>query len=402
MGKIYDTTDFVGTSIEKKSKLGKNFEIKDNYWIESLQHDVNHKWNFTSNRVDVEEEVQRFNDDNYVKAHTHYQNIEVRLNKVYDDHGKQLSPDFKQLIFRDINHKTKLGKKYRFDQENFNQNNFTDKDVWLTINKNITDFTANVIIKRCNAMLGFLVKNYTEEWYEPVSLDYDAKYTIQYLNQVINVPSAQAYATVQFNEYTKNIAINDRFILGAINFDDISNNSVFKVKEIFRFGTLEKNNPNSIPLIILALEADVINESNDYIFKDENGKYHYIADYYIYKNQKADNDIIPFHEKEIDDYYLKMSSLDHVINQGENKDFTCNLFNGNGEPIDSKINFTLTLEGPKCPENYFGYKILDDNTIRIFNKKKYFKSDLVLNCELEDNKKNVSNLIFKIQLGDAI
>ena len=108
MGKIYDTTDFVGTSIEKKSKLGKNFEIKDNYWIESLQHDVNHKWNFTSNRVDVEEEVQRFNDDNYVKAHTHYQNIEVRLNKVYDDHGKQLSPDFKQLIFRDINHKTKL------------------------------------------------------------------------------------------------------------------------------------------------------------------------------------------------------------------------------------------------------------------------------------------------------
>ena len=57
MGKIYDTTDFVGTSIEKKSKLGKNFEIKDNYWIESLQHDVNHKWNFTSNRVDVEEEV---------------------------------------------------------------------------------------------------------------------------------------------------------------------------------------------------------------------------------------------------------------------------------------------------------------------------------------------------------
>ena len=57
MRKIYDTTYCVGTSIEKKSKLGKNFEIKDNYWIESLQHDVNHKWNFTSNRVDVEEEV---------------------------------------------------------------------------------------------------------------------------------------------------------------------------------------------------------------------------------------------------------------------------------------------------------------------------------------------------------
>lgn len=81
-----------------------------------------------------------------------------------------------------------------------------------------------------------LINNYTTEWYEPAVLDYNPQYTISYFNDVINTPKSETYVYVQFNEYTKNIKMSDRFILGALDFDDISNNSVYKVKEVFKVG----------------------------------------------------------------------------------------------------------------------------------------------------------------------
>ena len=79
---------------------------------------------------------------------------------------------------------------------------------------------------------------------------------------------------------TKDIQVNDRFILGALDFDNISNNSVYKAKEVFRFGGLETSNPNDVPLLILALDRDVVNPEDDLIQCDEDGNYHFIANYY--------------------------------------------------------------------------------------------------------------------------
>lgn len=401
MGKVIDTTDFINTSMSKKSKVGKNFKVEDSYWLESLQDRVDSSWYLAPDRADIQEEIQDYNNKGYLIHDPAYKKIEVRLNKVYDDKGKALQEDFKKIIFKDIDHKCRLGKKYKFDQENLGTNDNSLKDYWLTINKNEAKMSAGAQIRRCNCNLGFLIDNNTMEWYEPSIIDYDPKYTITHLNPTLNVPNAQAYIITQFNEYTKSIKINSRFIIGAIDVDDISNNTVYKTKAIFRLGQALPENPNSVPFVMLALEQDQVNVETDYIALDDDGKYHYIADYYTKKEQHPDN---LDQTSRVEGYCLKIEPQSNIINCGEHVVYTCRLCTRHGQEIPGKINFSLNLDGPSDQDIYYGYRVLNDNQIEITNRKKYFKSDLILTCSLDkdtvDIDVDIPDFIFNIQLSD--
>jgi hypothetical protein len=92
------------------------------------------------------------------------------------------------------------------------------------------------------------------------------------------------------------------------------------VKEVFRFGALNTKNPNSVPLLMLALDRDVLNLKTDLVEQDDDGVMHYIADYYL-KKVNQDNEPNP---EQIDPdsdvmnrYYLKIEPLETVINEGE-------------------------------------------------------------------------------------
>ena len=221
---------------------------------------------------------------------------------------------------------------------------------------------------------------------------------------MVNTPKSETYAYVQFNEYTKSIKMSDRFILGALDFDDKSNNSVYKVKEVFRVGAKHTTNPNSIPMIILALERDIINLEQDLISQDEDGTMHYIADYYLKKdkdNNKDDNTDNDNTDDSNINYYLRISPGQTVIYEGDSVVYECYIYNNNDEKINYPIQFNTFLEGTTIPESYFKC-LINNNSIMITNLKRYFKDDLILTCSVESDVYDVEPLSFSIQLGEKI
>ena len=403
MGKIKDTTNHVNTTMLFKSKLTKNF-AEDNYWIEGLQNKVDKAWTFATDVVNIQEEIDTYNNKGYRIAKPIYKDIEVRMTSAYDETGNKLSNDYKNIIFKDIQHKQLLGRKYLFNVDNFTSDNLQEKCTWLDFNFDTIKINSNSIIRRCNCRLGMLVNNNITEWYEPAVLDYNPQYTISYFNDVINTPKSETYAYVQFNEYTKNIKMSDRFILGALDFDDKSNNAVYKVKEVFRVGAKYTSNPNSIPMIVLALERDIINLEQDLISQDEDGTMHYIADYYLKKDKDNNKDNNTDNDNTDDsniNYYLKLSPNQTTIYEGNSVTYECYMYDNNDNKVDCPIQFNTSLKGTSIPESYFECTI-NNNNITITNLRRYFKDDLILICSVESDVYDVEPLSFSIQLGEKL
>lgn len=402
MGKIKDTTNYVNTTMLFKSKLTKNFS-NDNYWIEGLQNKVDKAWTFATDVVNIQEEVDTYNNKGYRIAKPVYKDIEVRITSAYDETGNKLSNDYKNIIFKDVQHKQLLGRKYLFNVDDFTSDNLQEKCTWLDFNFDTIKINSNSIIRRCNCQLGMLVQNNTVEWYEPAVLDYNPQYTISYFNDVINTPKSETYVYVQFNEYTKNIKMSDRFILGALDFEDKSNNAVYKVKEVFRVGQKYTSDPNSIPMIVLALERDIVNLEQDLIRQDEDGTMHYIADYFL-KQDKDNNKDDNTDNDNVDNnvyYYLKLSPNQTIIYEGDTVTYTCYVYNNDDVQIDCPIQFDVSLQGTTIPGSYFS-SVINDNSITITNLRRYFKNDLILTCSAMSDGYDVEPLSFSIQLGEKL
>ena len=196
--------------------------------------------------------------------------------------------------------------------------------------------------------------------------------------------------------------MSDRFILGALDFEDKSNNAVYKVKEIFRVGSKYTSDPNSIPMIILALERDIINVEQDLISIDPDGTKHYIADYYLKKdkdNHKYDNT-----DTDKDDnlnYYLKLSPNQSLIYEGHSVTYECYLYDSNDIKINQVVNFETILSGTSAPESYYKCDV-EDNSITITNLRRYFKDDLILTCNIISDTYDVEPFLFFIQLGEKL
>ena len=99
MSSVYDTTNYIDTSLHLKSKLNKNFS-HDNYWIESLQDKINSAWEYATDIVNIEESIEKFDNDNVLLMPIQYQTIESRIMSVYTEKGVKLSDDFKKIIIK--------------------------------------------------------------------------------------------------------------------------------------------------------------------------------------------------------------------------------------------------------------------------------------------------------------
>lgn len=118
------------------------------------------------------------------------------MTSAYDETGNKLSNDYKNIIFKDVQHQQLLGRKYFFNVEDFKLDDEGKKCTWLDFNFDTIKMGANSIIRRCNCQLGMLINQNTTEWYEPAVLDYNPQYTISYFNDVINIPKSETYVYV--------------------------------------------------------------------------------------------------------------------------------------------------------------------------------------------------------------
>lgn len=355
MGKIIDTSRETISSYTKISQTPINM-VGDNYYLSSLQDKINADWEFRYNRFSIEEEKPF--------ASNQYQDIEVVIQTVRNDKGTKVSDDIRKLVFKDVLYDVKLGAKFRFGPHFGKDIPEEDKDIWLVTNKNSISPTAEAVVTRCNGTIGSLYKNSDGEMqvhYEPVICSTSLQSANLYYNDTIITPQAQVILTVQFNEYTKNYYLNQRFILGY--------NQVYKVKAINNFNSLSTYDPLAIGTIMLHVELDEKSPKDNFETR-------------IAFNEDGEGTNTPVvTEPENADYNIKRILPTTLPTDLPSSDleFVFKVYNGDSEVV-CPINFSYELTNTELAENYISFEVLGDNNFKVRKIRTYNRGVLIINC----------------------
>lgn len=379
--------------------------VGDNWYIQNLQDKRNKDWEYRYNVVNIEEELKK--QINYTKELPCYTPIQAVIQSVKNDRGKSIGDDWASLSFKDLQHPNNIGYRYRFDFDYegegmqdlsvmSEEEKYYNTSIWLAVNKSGISPGNSLVVRRCNtnvALVGSPTRDYndiTEVRYEPAVLENELKLINIYYNQTTVIPQAEWYMTMQLNYFTNFIKINDRMIIGGVDLEDASNNTVFKVKAIVKanskrtfakFGSYELNN---IPLIIIGLDRDLTGEQDNF--------YHRIA---VQSPLYPVQELPERYDIPDDDYIIEISNPDNMnILLGETIEKEVKLANS-FEQIYSNMKFTPELLG--VPEEqwirYFTFDVLYDEYgvtkgFKIKNLKKYNDNYLVIRCVAQDGRKD--------------
>ena len=344
MGKVIDTTNLVDSSTCLNTNLEPNF-ISDNYYLSSIQDKIDYEWDFRANRIDIKEEN--------VAGSEIYTDVQVAIDTVFNDKTKTtMSDDWRRIIFKDITHNIDVGKRFIFAENFHNKDN--GESVWITTNLTNLSATSAGVIRRCDNNIAMKLKN-GEIHYEPCILETEFKAINLYYDESIVVPQAQIYIILQYNEYTKKIKINDRYILGATDLEDRANNDVFKVKASVKFKTKTTFDVTNNKLVYLALDRDSVDERDDLVNR--------IA------FQATDNIDPPVPEPSEDNYEIKLYNQDNKqiyedkILLYEENEYYINVYK-NGELLtDCNYIYETDLIGTDKATFYYDFIIGDKQNI---------------------------------------
>lgn len=395
MGKVFDSTDKFSV-FETKARVYKNMS-EDNYYLKSLQNKVNNEWKYRANIVDIEEEKEF--------GSNIYEPIEVKIQNVYDEKLKKtLSDDWKMINFKDISYYIPLGRRYRFSL-NFNTSEepLMDKSIWITLNTNKTSPTAGGVIRRCDSFLT-LISDKGNIHYEPICLDTDFKYSSIYYDLAVSIAQGEIYATMQYNKYTKCLKVNDRFVIGPTDTQDLHNNTIYKIKAIRRYQATNTFDLNSIPLVFLALDRDDIGPEDNLESRIVKTNGTYREEDFIQKdidliekdtqeipdknNGSSEEIVIDENDLKIEIFTEDGTNIDDRILLGDTKKYYCYMFNGD-EKLDYPINVETDLLSTENDIYYYDFSKIDNNSFSIYNKKMYLKDELKIRCYYEDISKDI-------------
>lgn len=304
-----------------------------NYYKTQLDYKLQDVVNFASDIYDVEEEVKR--------GTMEFVPLVCRItNAISPKTGHNQGDDFKEIIFQDLEHNVELGQRFRFSN-----------NIWLVSNSDDNHYiTKSAIIRRCNNELRWMENG--EIVSEPCILGYTSKYSNIYYNDAINIPQGTVVITAQFNQNTKKIKINDRFLLG---------NSAYKIKSVIDYLRLETFVKDSQGLIEFEVYLDNTAPDDDFELQ--------IADKNKYNNQIPD-------KPSPEDYSIVITPENKDVLQGQSKMFSCYLYlNG----VRQNDVFSFIPSG--VPDSYYKMEILNENQFTIHNLKYYSKNPLHIECK---------------------
>lgn len=389
MGKVINSTN-IDSSALLKAKLSNDLQT-DNYYLESLQHKINYEWEYRFNRFDIEEE-NSFGSEQYHP-------LEVIIDTVYDEKLKtELSNDWRKLIFRDIRHPLTLGQRFRFGINAWGKDiSDEDKSIWILANYNSFSPTAGCVVRRCDATLNMISEDGKEFHYEPCCFEDDFKAVNTWFDVSINTPQAQVCAIAQYNDYTKKIKINHRFIMGETDLDDSENNLVYRVKAVNKCRSKTTFNNKNVSFVVLALDLDSISPQDDLV----NRIAFNAPVFHVVKNEEPIEP--PIEEPTVDTYELK-------IQQTNGKEFPEKIFLNdeiecqvicykNNEQYDIPIEITLDLLKTTNDNYYYDFVDKGNGVFSIRNKKMYIKDKLEITCIAKDETTDEIKSQFYLQLG---
>lgn len=357
----------------------KNYN-SNNYYLKELQDKINADWRFRPNRFDIEEE-QNFGEEIYTP-------IEVVLQSVKSEKGETLSDDWKKVVFKDLDKKIRIGTRYRFASE-FGENYFNPKvpdytkNIWLAVNQNRIKQTASQTIVRCNGTLGSIYKD--EEGrlsyhYEPVVQSDKLQGTSFGFNIIAIDPRGSITAIVQFNKYTEQYYINQRFVIGY--------DQVFKVQNISKTSSMTTYDPKDLGVIILYMQMDQVGDLDD------------LENRIAYNGREGENvpevpdtPITKSIEIKIEDPLpLPQFLYDEPI------EFSVYSYI-DGEKVEKDIQVELSIDGIQDLDKYVYFNLIDTNHFVLRRKRFYGGEDLKIKCFVSEEDMEDSYFIFAIGLG---
>lgn len=246
---VYDSTNIKDSRV-LLSQTPVNATPK-NYFLKELQEKVNADWTYRPNHFIIERENGFGTED--------YEQLEVVLQTVRNDRGEKVSDDWLRVVFKNIFTAASIGQRYRFSYDFNIESPPEDKNVWIATNQNQITPTNAQVVCRCN---GTLASIYTDILgnnvlhYEPVvqttkfnSAEFD-------FSKVAVDPDGKLTIIAQYNKFTDQYYINQRFIIGP--------DRVYKVENILKTDALYTYKPRSAGLVRLYLSMDQIGELDNF------------------------------------------------------------------------------------------------------------------------------------------
>lgn len=197
--------------------------------------------------------LQEFVDYEFDNASTYYTDVEeeiafgtlkfkpctVRINTIVDAKtGQRVNDDYKKIIFKDLTYSPRLGTRYRFND-----------NIWIVFSTDNTKTdTSSVYVRRCNNTINTQDK-YGNIHKEPCYIDYKITETQPFRELRIDVPNGRIWVQCQYNEWTKNIDVNSRFMFGG---------NTYKLRERHKFDRTKTFEDSSIPTISFYADYDEI------------------------------------------------------------------------------------------------------------------------------------------------
>lgn len=388
--KIVDVTNSASL-YDILSQTPKNFN-KHNYFLKELQDKVNAEWEYRPNRVDVEYEVRHRVNRKDIKLIDTWKPLEVVIQTNKTQKGEALADDNKNIVFKNIfENRFRIGSKFRF-APNFDLKAPDEmKDIWLGVNMDKTTMTANLIIQRCNGILGSTyvdAQGLTHYHYEPVIQARDISSTSFSYSEVAVSPQAHLVITAQYNAFTSKYFINQRFIVGARE-EDEDNPGHYIGGQVYRITAIDKDynlstwDSESVGLIKLYVE---LTEASPY--DNWNDRIAYQNDQVVHLET----------ETAVKGYSIVFKTPEDIPNDlySEELKFTPVLVSDSGEEYlesSSHINTTFSLENwpSRLPLedqnkyiNFAEYRENNEYYFTISRKKIYMNGDLVIECTVNE------------------
>lgn len=309
-------------------------EAREKYKID-LQAKINETWWLAPDNYEIQMET--------IRGTRQFSPIVCRINHAINPKtGLNLGDDFKVLNFLDLDSPITMG--YRF---------IFDNSWWIVTNTdNYKEITKSVVIRRCNNILKYIHDGKIIE--EPCIIDYATKYSNVYYNDIVDIPQGTIDVICQNNENSSRVSYNDRFIFGS---------DVYKVKVIKDYLREETFRDNSNPLVSFSMYVDIKSPHDDFVNGIAN------IDYY---NTNASEIPVEGNGTEI-----VVTPIQNELILNEEMKYNCVLYR-NGIKTDEIFEFIPN----DIPQDCYKFTVLDGNNFTVKNLKQYFKSPLVIKCNL--------------------
>ncbi len=215
-------------------------------WKSTLQESIKSSWEDTTQLRTIKEQSYPFS-DNY----TEYECWVDTVSDISVNTNKSIN-NFISVLFKDCDHiLNHRGQKYLYKLDGVNESTFLCYDRMNELSQ-----TADTKLIMCNNRIKAIDKSTGEIWEEPVYVGFDFSSTNEQINKKGTISNGRLVCMAQYNNNTKKIKTNQRFIL--------SHKTAFSVEQLNLFN-LENTNDSEPTMLMMDIKWSTVIPTDDLV-----------------------------------------------------------------------------------------------------------------------------------------